>query len=539
MRFRRLGETMRHPLKSFLATTGTLLAVLVGGARAQENLPFGPSNYEHDLQIFAPFDLDLDNMVDDQWSGYFLEYNKLYWSYTGERVTVGNEDVGDTLRWFDLETGMIQEFTTDEGQFAEIIYRPRPQDEFDPDLLPVPVPHVVTNTLEDVPPKAGFAFGNRYEFGYRDQGHGWLVGILDGPELNMTEFYGFVPGPNGELPPFIDPDYTGPDDISGEEGEIIFSDPGIRAFGFGSVPIIFETPPGYLLGFRDYLNLLADATLGTQGGPMLYVGNYSLTEEPDADDDAIPFFRLADDIDGDGSPAAGFVIVGNQIFFFTDFEDLHEFNIFFDNVTIHNHTETDGVELMWTHQLTNKHYMAKHQNNRVNLSWGARFLRLHDRFRVDADGSVLGNSFWDTSYTNQIVGPQVALQWANQRQRWRFTADGRFMWGYNVADWDQTGLIGEELIPGALNRPLYARPTAFSHGQQEQEFSPVAELRFQASYHLTSSFALKLGLTSTYAGNIHRAAPSVHYRLPDMGYRDAGTQDIFINGVDFGVEFVH
>jgi hypothetical protein len=56
---------------------------------------------------------------------------------------------------------------------------------------------------------------------------------------------------------------------------------------------------------------------------------------------------------------------------------------------------------------------------------------------------------------------------------------------------------------------------------------------------VTSSFALKLGLTSSYVGNIKRAAPSVYYRLPDMGYRDVGTQDFLINGVDFGVEFVH
>jgi hypothetical protein len=57
---------------------------------------------------------------------------------------------------------------------------------------------------------------------------------------------------------------------------------------------------------------------------------------------------------------------------------------------------------------------------------------------------------------------------------------------------------------------------------------------------VTSSFALKLGFTSTYAGNIRRAAPSVHYKLPDMGYNDdAGTQTILVNGVDFGVEFVH
>jgi hypothetical protein len=195
---------------------------------------------------------------------------------------------------------------------------------------------------------------------------------------------------------------------------------------------------------------------------------------------------------------------------------------------------------MWTHDLTNNHYMAKNQNNRLRLGAGARFLRLHDRFRVDALGSILGDSFWDTTITNQIVGPQLALQWINQRQRWRFNADGRILFGYNVADWSQEGLMGEDLIPGAINRPLYARPTAFAHGLQEEDFSPVAELRFQSSYHVTSSFALKLGFTSTYAGGIRRAAPSVRYRLPNMGYNeDAGTQTLFVNGVDFGVEFVH
>jgi hypothetical protein len=208
-------------------------------------------------------------------------------------------------------------------------------------------------------------------------------------------------------------------------------------------------------------------------------------------------------------------------------------------VLIRNQTETDGVELMWTHHLTNNHYMAKHQNNRVSISAGARFLRMYDQFRVDAEGSILHDAFWDTSFTNQIVGPQVGIQWANQRQRWRLTADGRFMFGYNVADWDQIGLMGEGSIPGALNQLLYHRPTAFTHGLREEEFSPVAELRLMASYHVFEKAALKFGYTGSFVGNIHRAAPSVNYRLPDMGYKNAGTQDLLINGFDLGVEFVY
>ena len=95
------------------------------------------------------------------------------------------------------------------------------------------------------------------------------------------------------------------------------------------------------------------------------------------------------------------------------------------------------------------------------------------------------------------------------------------------------------MIPGALNQPLYARPTAFSHGLREQEFAPVGELRVQASYHFTKAFALNFGYTGSVISNIRRAAPSVHYALPDMGYVDAGGQNMLINGFDLGVEFVH
>jgi hypothetical protein len=195
---------------------------------------------------------------------------------------------------------------------------------------------------------------------------------------------------------------------------------------------------------------------------------------------------------------------------------------------------------MWTHTLSNRHFMAKKQNNWVTLSWGARFLRLYDEFFADMQGSVLHDVFVDTSFTNQIVGPQVGVSWVNRRQRWTLTADGKFMFGYNTADWDQFGLMGEGLVPGALNQPLYARPTAFSHGISEREFSPVAEMRLRARYHITSAFSVTAGYTGMFVGNIRRAAPSVLYALPAFGYNhEAGTQDLFVNGLDLGVEFVH
>ncbi len=513
---------MKYRLLGSLAAV-TLCALLRTG-RAEENLPMGPSNYEQDLQIFAPFDLDLDNMVDDQWSGYFFEYNKLFWAYTGERTTVGSPNVSENINGV-----MVQ------GQFAEVIYSPNPQDINGPP----PTPYLVHNGLTNVPPRAGFALGNRYEFGYRDNGHGWQISVLDGPQLNQQEFYGFVPDPalgNG-IPPFIPDDYTDGTDIGPGTGPVGEA----RAFGFGSVPVLFETPPGYLKGFRDYLQNLNPASGGTVAGPLLYVGSYGLpvfTEDTTVGNTEV--FRLADDLNGNG--IWGNVLVVNPdgtIGHIVDFGDLHTFNIFFDSVTVRSTTQTDGVEAMWTHDLTNQHYMAKHQNNRLSIAYGARFLRLYDDFRVDAAGSILHDAFWDTSFTNSIVGPQIAAQWINQRQRWRIQTDARFMFGYNVADWNQLGLMGEGLVPGALNQPLYGRPTAFAHGLREQNFAPVGELRVHASYHFTSSFALNFGYTGSVISGIRRAAPSVHYSLPDMGYVNADTQTMLSNGFDLGVEFVH
>ena len=96
----------------------------------RRRIAVGPSNYEQDLQIFAPFDLDLDNMVDDQWSGYFFEYNKLFWAYTGERTTVGSKNVFENGRRRAGPMASSRKLFTDTN----------PQDEGLP-----PAPYVVTN----------------------------------------------------------------------------------------------------------------------------------------------------------------------------------------------------------------------------------------------------------------------------------------------------------------------------------------------------------------------------------------------------------
>ena len=63
---------------------------------------------------------------DDQWSGYFFEYNKLFWSYTGERVTVGSPNVTSQFAEINLS------YDQSAGRFGD-----------DP-----PPPHQIHNTLE-------------------------------------------------------------------------------------------------------------------------------------------------------------------------------------------------------------------------------------------------------------------------------------------------------------------------------------------------------------------------------------------------------
>lgn len=504
---------MRLHTHQILAAFALLLAVLSARAPAQVNLPFGPENYSHDFQLFAPVEIDLDNepSVDDH--GYWAGYNKLAWSFSGERVQVGDPDV---------------------VVFAEQIYQ---QTENDEGVRPSP--YQILNGLQDAVPNAGFGLGDRYEIGYRDRGNGWMLGILDGPLQQQSKAYGMSATLNGTaLPgtPPPDPDYHAPPTpVSADQ---------LYAFGFGSVHINFDTAPGYLLGFRDYLNYLAGATLGTQGGPVLYVGNYGGILEPGVDDDddvTIPFFRITDDIDEDGIPGAIIIIDPDTglLTTMTDFGDLHEFNIAFDQVVVRTRAKMNGVEAMWTHDMSNRHYQAKHQNNHIELGVGARYLQFEDYFSFLANGGIMGQSFSNTWLDNQIVGPQVRARWVNQRQRWRVSGTTSFLFGYNVQNWSQENGMGSELIPGATNRLLYGQPTYSNHGLQREEFSPVGELRLEAAYYLTQAFALKAGYTGMYVGNIRRAATSVRYYLPDMGYRDSGTQNLISNGVDFGIEFVY
>jgi hypothetical protein len=450
---------------------------------------------DHDLQFFSPVDFDFSNEPIGQGNGYMFRYDKLSWAATSERNIIGDPDVIEFSEII-VPDALALAFNITTGALPNQGYQ-------------------IINGIQNSAPKASFAWGERYELGLRDGTTDWTVGILDGPAHNSSDTFG-----------------TGP-----------------QQSGFGSIHVNFNTPEDFLLGFRDYW--------GTGEDAGFFIVPTATLNGPGGDGDG-----FADDLDGDGAEGAANFIVQDingdgtidddeVVGIAVDLDDLHRFNVTFDLLNVRNKTESQGVELMKTHHLNNRHLQKQHQNHHFEFGYGVRFLKLQDEFSLDGTSPLLGTAFINTQVENQIVGPQIRAKWSAQRGRWNLGVDTRFMFGFNATDLSQRGSIGLDdvddtgvvvnpgLIPGALNRLLSGQPTTFSYGRREDEFAPVVEFRANTSYQLTRALGARLGYSAIFVDNISRASQVTEYSLPDMGIKEGGQQYILINGVDFGFEVVY
>lgn len=538
-------------ITSWLAAC-VLTAAAATSGQAQDAF-CGPA-CDFNSQMFSPVDYDFDCMPLRKDCGVFFNYQWLAWAYTGEKTTIG--DRGRTVQ-------------------SEIIF---PQTNFSEGNAPPT--YTINNSIQEALPNGDFGYGARYELGYFAGGAGWTIGVMDGPRVSNNEFFGFeqIEIPNtlpldsqldqfgnfeDPLPPLLAQPGAGSADLSTARN------------GFGSVFVNFETPPGFLLGFRDYW--FGNSAFAVIGGPsrQLFIGevevetvfgvqDIDITEAGvfsggdgflfivDPDDGTIGLAAdslFADDLDGDGSTFF-FIFVdanGNGILdddeaiigSGADFDDLHQFNVAFDNLRVRNTVNSHSVELMRTHTVDNSWMFKKRQNNMLQLGYGVRFFNLDDNFSWEGKGGILGRTVVSSVAENQIIGPQIQAKWQSQHGNLRFGLDGRFVFGYNVQDINLDTNMGEDLVPGGVNSPIGAWPTTTSQSRQDNNFSPMAELRAEGSYQLTSALAIKLGYTAMFIDNITRGSQVVHYRLPDFGIRRGGNQEIFASGVDVGIEAVY
>ena len=508
-----------------------LIGFLLNSASAQY-LPDALSDHyvDSDLEFFRPVDFDFENHPMKKQCGYFFNYEKLSWAFTGDRVVIGDPN---------------------ESVQSEIIYQQTGSSEGT-----APPTYTINNSVQDAPPSTDFGWGNRYEFGKFNKGKGWMVSVLEGPEVETSEIYGFqeLAIPN-TLPLTTRENDDIAEGITAIIGGLGPNDLSTSRNGFGSVHVNFDTPEGFLLGFRDYWVGNPGNTLAGPGRVLVVTGTnteevngtltvFEITEAgvisggdlipDDLDGDGSTFTVILGDVNGDGTIDDDEIIATA-----VDFDDLHLFNIRFDTLVVQNRTRVDGAEFMRTHDLSNRHKMMKRQNTQATIAYGLRYFQLDDEFYWEGHGDVLGLTYADTTVRNSIVGPQIRGMWSTQRGRLSFSADGRFMFGVNIQDQDQIGAIGQDLVPGALNRPANAQPHAVRYGRHKETFSPLIEFRAESSYQITNSIAAKLGYNATFIDNITRAHSTMRWYLPDLGILEGGQDNIFINGINFGLEVTH
>ena len=490
---------------ALLAALVLALSPSISRAQGAPGLPGSPLPDNYNFQLFEPFDLDLNNVPVRTRAGFFFRYDKTYWAPSSERVTIGTPGATTPGEIFVpiTEVDIVNPVGAPNGPDGI----PGTAD----DLLSFPAfegtpPGQLTiiNSIQDAPPQSEFGFGERYEFGYTDErGISLEVGILDGPTSTSEQLFGFVA-------------------------------PGVATVnGFGSVFVNFTSSDpnvpitDILLGFRDFGNGVGELGIPITNGPD-GIGN-----------------GIIDNIDGDadagGNPVSGAFGIDLDVdgvidFFLTDFEDLTNFNIRFNDLTVRNVLETQGIEIMKTFTLDNRNRFRRKQHNEVVFGYGVRLMRIKDDFFVGGDVDLFGQTDADVDVDNQIIGPQVRAKWVQRRGAVTFDIDTRFQAGLNIQDVGLVGNIGGDALPGGLNNSATLTPTTTAIGFAEESFSPLVELRANVAYQISQSLAVRAGYTFLYVDGISRSSQLIGYTLPNYTLLGAGEQDLFYHGLNFGLE---
>jgi hypothetical protein len=223
-------------------------------------------------------------------------------------------------------------------------------------------------------------------------------------------------------------------------------------------------------------------------------------------------------------------------FFPPDLDDMVKFLPRFDDVQITNRASINGVELMRTARIP-----KFHDGSELEIMAGVRYLQFKDRFEVTATGGPLDAFFMNTTLQNDIVGPQIGARWSTRRARWTISSEGRFMAGFNFQNGTQYALIDNSNLndPDNLirNRPATITRMSARSSSFDEEFSPTAEFRLQASYYLTKAFALKVGYSALYVDSVSRASNRIEWSLPNYGILQNNTSEyVLANGLSFGIE---
>ncbi len=492
-----------HRLRFCFAVT--MLLILTGvAAQAQHWYSYAPPPTEFDWQLFAPFnegtfDCDEQSPVSE---GYFFNIDRLHlWMSRPNTVPVGN----------DPGNNPVSVFIPNEVDYAyyDIAGNLPITPANDTPLVLLPYSDGGSfgfqfNSVADATPYTLRGWGNRFEFGWvggephhHSGSTGWMISVISGLDMGYQLLLGFDDKRLNQLGAAqgldgVDGNQDDPNNPVNPVGPVagIYGIPYDE--GLTTVQVFYDDPFNLLLGFAD-----------------------------------VNGDQVAEDLNNNGIlNEIGPVPIGDQI----------RMGVVYDDATITNSTRVSGVQLSAIRRKAPLHGGAV-----AEMTLGARFLNLDDRFSFQGRGSVLADTLVNNMALNRVIGPEFGIRIAKQSRRWSTVISGRFMAGANFMSSRQTGYIGDHLttsaIPNAGNTPgipLGFGGNEFVNTLRTERFSPTGELRVQGSFNLTRAIRLQAAWEGTVVGGITRSANTNVWSLPSMGLLNR-SEDIFMHGVTFGL----
>lgn len=281
----------------------------------------------------------------------------------------------------------------------------------------------------------------------------------------------------------------------------------------------------------------------------------------------------------------------------TDFGDLVQLPIFFSHIYTKYSSSVWGTEVMRTWWLSKS---RRPDHGYWDLMAGARYVRFRDQFYFLGEGfqstltpggaggagggtttgggklieGLLSDTNFNQTAANYMVGPQVGLRWYKQRGRLGWDISGRFSAAANFQTIQQTGAIAQRPEAGnlqpsffvinpqpsqaflqslnssgtggtttagnAFNVPQFRVPGLVPQGvfntYHATTFSPIGELRINATYQIFRNIKATVGWTGLLMGGVARSVNMVNYNIPNLGIVTGHNQQaVFINGINFGL----
>lgn len=202
------------------------------------------------------------------------------------------------------------------------------------------------------------------------------------------------------------------------------------------------------------------------------------------------------------------------------------------------YTETYGMQFSRTHLFKPKQRRdSSYATSEFEVAYGVRYLRLREYFGLETIDGLLGRTQLNTGYDNEVVGPQLAVDWNIELAGIGFQLGSNVMVGYNLATAEQFVSFGEDSVPSQPDLPLYFSLRPNSSTKKSNDISILPELHATASYELSRMMTFRFGYAAVYLTELRHPDEAIEFSLPNFGIRDSGTSDAWLDGLHASVEW--